>query len=197
MSDSNGSAKAPADPVAQASDESSDSGADSVLEPIRQRVEAEIAPLLQSGRLQNQAQIIERVNAVVLSVVQEFFHGPLPHPSHFERYERAVPGSAARILKMAESEQQHRHNWEDRALNFEFAYSALGLGFGFLIGLGLIAAAVVAALYGHDYVAGAFVAASAIGMVTAFIKGRDIFGKKMPPSPAPSGKRRDGGKSEK
>ena len=32
------------------------------------------------------------------------FQGPLPHPDHFEKYNEILPGSAERILKMAENQ---------------------------------------------------------------------------------------------
>ena len=32
------------------------------------------------------------------------------------RYEEHLTGSAERIVRMAEKEQEHRHNWEDSIL---------------------------------------------------------------------------------
>lgn len=43
-----------------------------------------------------------------LILQQEIHVGPLPHPIIFEQYETALPGSAERILKMAEKEQDSR-----------------------------------------------------------------------------------------
>ncbi len=34
--------------------------------------------------------------------------GPIPPPSMMEQYERTLPGSADRILKMAENQSEHR-----------------------------------------------------------------------------------------
>ncbi len=170
-------------PARTAADESPETGALSVYEPIRQKVESELKPLLQSGRPPNVPQLLERVNAVILNVAQEFFHGPLPHPSHFEHYEKAVPGSAEWIIKSAETEQTHRHAWENRSLNFEFIYSMAGMVCGFLIAIILIGAGIYVTLAGHDTVGGLFVGVGAIGMVTSFIKGRD---RKQQPPPPPS-----------
>lgn len=36
------------------------------------------------------------------------FSGPLPHPGILEGYEKILPGSADRILTMAEEEANHR-----------------------------------------------------------------------------------------
>lgn len=38
--------------------------------------------------------------------------GPLPPPAALEQFERIAPGSAERIIRMAESEQAHRHALE-------------------------------------------------------------------------------------
>jgi uncharacterized membrane protein len=178
----------PVDPTSASTESPEPSGALSVLGPLKQRIDSEIRPLLQR-REPDVGKLAEQVSELVVEVVeQEFWRGPLPHPIHFERYEKTIPGAADRILALTEREQAHRHRWEDRALTFEFLYSIAGLALGFLVGAGLIVAAVITALQGHDGVAGALVAASAIGMVTAFIQGREIFGKRggaQPPAPAP------------
>lgn len=44
------------------------------------------------------------------------FSGPLPPPSMYGEYEDTFKGSADRILKMAEKEQDHRIAWETRRL---------------------------------------------------------------------------------
>ena len=44
----------------------------------------------------------------------ETWHGPLPPPSILGEYEAALPGSADRILAMAESEQKNRHENAER-----------------------------------------------------------------------------------
>jgi uncharacterized membrane protein len=43
-----------------------------------------------------------------------FFSGPLPPPEVLREYNEIVPGSAERILQMAEREQSHRHCSETR-----------------------------------------------------------------------------------
>lgn len=39
--------------------------------------------------------------------------GPLPDPTSYAAFEQTTPGAGERILKMAESEQAHRHLLED------------------------------------------------------------------------------------
>ena len=63
------------------------------------------------------------------------FSGPLPPASEFTQYDAALPGTAERILKMAEAELTERHKRENRALGilnrsqiFSFILSVLALG---------------------------------------------------------------------
>ena len=143
------------------------------LAPLSQRVEEALKPILQkSAREQDVGIAIRRVTQIVQ---EESYSGSLPHPKHFEQFEKALPGSAGRILAMAENEQAHRHNWETRAIRFEFIYSIFGLLSGLIVAVALIAAGIWTGITGHTGVAIAFVGASAVGMVGAFIKGRDIF----------------------
>ena len=44
------------------------------------------------------------------------FSGPIPPPAMLGKYEEHLTGSAERIVRMAEKEQEHRHNWEDSIL---------------------------------------------------------------------------------
>ena len=52
----------------------------------------------------------EDIRGQVLTIIKEqsFFSGPLPPPELFKQYEEILPGSANRILKMAEKEQNIR-----------------------------------------------------------------------------------------
>ena len=45
------------------------------------------------------------------------YSGPLPLPSHFEHYDRILPGAADRILKMGELEQAARQDHQARSTN--------------------------------------------------------------------------------
>ncbi len=71
---------------------------------------------------------------------------------------------------MGEKEQKHRHDWERSVLN----NTTIGLWFGFLIALGLVGGGIYSVGVGHPYVAGAFLAASAVGVVPALIKGKEF-----------------------
>jgi uncharacterized membrane protein len=62
--------------------------------------------LIQDIPQEKQAEFLRAIVAFRLQVEQvEQYSGPIPHPSIVERYERTLPGSADRILSMAEAQQ--------------------------------------------------------------------------------------------
>ena len=66
---------------------------------------------------------------------QEQYSGPLPIPAHLEKYEQVLPGSAERIMAMAEAQSEHRRDLESKALASDITNSRLGLWFAFIIGV--------------------------------------------------------------
>ena len=61
--------------------------------------------------------------------------GPLPDPESIAAYERALPGAADRIFKMAEREQEHRHLSDLRESQRRHATIVLGQTFAFTLGI--------------------------------------------------------------
>ncbi|MEA1910858.1 MAG: DUF2335 domain-containing protein [Spirochaetota bacterium] len=61
------------------------------------------------------------------------YSGPLPHPSHFQQYERILPGSADRILKMVEKQSEHRQYLEKKIVDSDIRSSKTGMILGFII----------------------------------------------------------------
>jgi uncharacterized membrane protein len=143
--------------------------AQDILEPLKQTVQEQLSPLLRPEKRGEAEVVVDRL----MVTISERFSGPLAHPAHLEAYERIVPGSAKRLMDMAEGEQGHRHRSERFGERFEAIYSMAGLICGFVIGSALVIGGVIVALYDHEWVGGMFVAASAVGMVSAFIRGRD------------------------
>ena len=75
-----------------------------------------------------------------VSVGVSKFSGPLPPPESLEGYERVLPGSADRILAMAEEQASHRISMEAAALQHEMAQSNRGLWAGLTVAVVGIAA---------------------------------------------------------
>ena len=65
-----------------------------------------------------------------------------------------IPGSAERLLKMAEEEQQHRFEIDNQLTKGYMALNVRGQLLGFFIVLTLIVAIVFLTIYNHEYVAG-------------------------------------------
>lgn len=109
-------------------------------------------------------------NPVAVKIAQQF-SGPIPPPQILERYEDIVPGSAERILKMAENQADHRQAIEKRIVNSSVVNERLGLFFGFTIGLVAIGAGVFCIFNGYS-LPGSFIGTGGIiGLVTVFIIG--------------------------
>jgi uncharacterized membrane protein len=135
---------------------------------LRQSVEAAIAPEVAPEK---RALVVRRV---VAAVSEEFYQGPLPHPKHLQAYEDASPGSANRILAMAEKAQERHEMRLDKAMDYEFADRRLGLFLGFFALLAILIAGVVIIALGQTLVGTGLLAAAGIGTVIgAFIRGRE------------------------
>ena len=98
------------------------------------------------------------------------FSGPIPPPEIMRQYNQIIPGSAERILKMAEKEQDHRHEIEDRLIKSEILNTRLGLIFGFIIGITGIICGSIVIMHGNN-VGGSVISATGISiLVGLFIK---------------------------
>jgi uncharacterized membrane protein len=69
-----------------------------------------------------------------VQVVQEtqIHHGPMPSPQDFAAYERALPGAADRILKMAETQATHRQGLERFAVRGDYYKAMMGTVLGYI-----------------------------------------------------------------
>lgn len=107
------------------------------------------------------------------------FQGPIPDPETLAAYEKIVPGSADRILMMAEKQGEHRRNLESRGLDAQISdqkasrnEARMGQFFGFTIGLVAIGSGTYLALNDAQLVGGCFGTGGVIGLVAVFLKGR-------------------------
>ncbi len=78
---------------------------------------------------------------------QELYSGPIPHPEILSGYDNIVPGSADRLIIMAEREMEHRHKMESEIVEAEIRDSHIGMVFGFSLGILSLIAAVVAIIF--------------------------------------------------
>lgn len=100
------------------------------------------------------------------------FSGPLPDPDSFAKYESILPGSAERILKMAEKEQSARHELnfyqakKESRDSFAGIIVAAGLGIAGLVA-GVLAAVLVPGVAGASV--GAIFGVSGIGSIAVSV----------------------------
>lgn len=118
-------------------------------------------------------EIIEKeaaaVGKVVMQAIKEEFSGPIPPPDIIEKYERIIPGSADRIITMAEKQAAHRQAMEKKMIESESRDGLLGIIFAFLLGIGcLIACVVVVCLVPKNAgaISSAFLGVTGIGSIT-------------------------------
>jgi uncharacterized membrane protein len=125
----------------------------------------------------------DKVKQLALSFSREIHHqGPLPPASEFVKYEDAFTGSADRILKLAENEAAHRHQMENKAIDYDLKLAdkkidketfnlRTGLSFGFLIGLASIIGGTYCIIQGHDWSGFGLGAGGLTGLVSTFVYG--------------------------
>ena len=116
-------------------------------------------------REQNQA---PQAAQIALSIASELYAGPLPHPEHYGRFEVILPGSANRILAMAEKEQGHRH-FQENLLNI---YPFIGITSGFVLAALCVISAVYLGFEKNNVGAALMLGIPVLGMIGWFVKAR-------------------------
>ena len=113
-------------------------------------------------------------------MISEHFSGPLPHPKHLAGYEAVAPGSADRIITMAEKSVAAYISNQQLVLQADVDDRKLGMCLGAACFALLVAGALICYFKtGDAVVTGIFLGAGAIGVIAAFINGR-IRDKPMP-----------------
>lgn len=76
----------------------------------------------------------ERIQcAIVHQSQRSVFQGPLPPPEIFAKYDSILPGAAERILAMAEKEQNHRINSDEKIIKGQIKQFSIGQILGFIL----------------------------------------------------------------
>ncbi len=110
----------------------------------------------------------------VVGIVSQRYSGPIPHPDILRGFEEILPGSADRIIRMAEKQSEHRQEMEKKMVHAEDRDSLLGVIFAFLMGLGCLGVSLAMVLFVPSQagaIAAAFLGVTGIASITgAFIK---------------------------
>ena len=114
----------------------------------------------------------QRVLAVQQTTTTQW-SGPLPSPADLERFDKVIPQGAERILKMAELEQGHRHEYEKEGMVASTKEAGRGQFLGALVScLAIGAAAYTASIHAHWAVSTALVGIPVLGLVRAIVRPR-------------------------
>lgn len=118
--------------------------------------------------------------------VQHAYQGPVPPPDILRAFDALVPGTAKRLIDLAESESQHRRDMEQKVLAANIAAQSqqldladeqsrivyrtdtTGQSFGFAVALACIAGSVYLSVNGHEVVATALAAIPTAAVIKAF-----------------------------
>lgn len=114
-------------------------------------------------------QLAKNSNQIVCQ--EAHYRGPIPLPSMLAEYEAILPGSADRILTMAENQSAHRIEIEKIAIKARARDSLLGIVAGFLIGVSALGASAFVIVNGHTFAGGLIGTTGLAGLVGVFIYG--------------------------
>lgn len=133
---------------------------------LREALDQSIGPLVPQSQ---RGEVVDRVYTVL---VQEQFSGPMPHPRHLREYEDILPGSAERILSMAERALAHHATMDSAALNAAVDDRKRGMRFGLWAFIASLLTSILLAYLGLTEVAIAALGTTVIGAVAVFVQGR-------------------------
>lgn len=134
-------------------------------ESLQEEIDRQIGPLVSQNQ---RAQIVTRITQIMTS---EVFSGPIAHPRHLREYEVILPGSAERIVSMAEKAQTHNQAMESKIVRGTVFASQAQTFLGFLALMVLIGFAVYAGMNGNNVLAGLLLASGVLGGAATLIRG--------------------------
>lgn len=157
--------------------------------------EKDITELLESGiDTQDISQLFEKSptefkKLIIAASRTQHYQGPVPHPKILKEYEEILPGSAERMLSMAEKEQNHRHQMEIKEINIDQNYQSgetkreqRGQYLAAFIALFSLSLSYFLALNEHAVLAGIIGGTTVVGLVSAFLIGRKQLDEEEKPS---------------
>ena len=106
--------------------------------------------------------------------VTRSFRGPLPPPETLAKYDAMDPGVDVvdRIIKIAESKQQHKQHTEKSALTALINDKKRGKNYAFVLSLVMIIGAIFLINGGHGILGTLFAGSTLLGLAYLFIAGK-------------------------
>ncbi len=103
-----------------------------------------------------------------------FFSGPLPPPEILKKFDEVVPGSAERLIKMAEGQFVHRTELERKVIDSDITRSKWGQILGFVIAIAGLVASGVVSIYGKEWAGGMIGLGTLASLVGVFMYGSKV-----------------------
>lgn len=109
------------------------------------------------------------IMSAMYAIEQKSYSEPLPAPEDFAEYEKILPGSTDRILKMAEKQVDHRISSDNKIIDNTYRQSGRGqiLGAILVVMFGVIS--LILGLTGHDSLAKYIGVTTVIGLAVVFV----------------------------
>lgn len=104
-------------------------------------------------------------------IYSQSFSGPLPPPEILAQFEQIVPGSAARLITMAEKQAEHRQSLERTVVEGDSRKSWYGLWTGFTLGMTGLVGSVILGYLNQPWPASIMCSASLGALVSVFVIG--------------------------
>lgn len=117
-------------------------------------------------------ELLQSISTV--SIQQRSHSGPLPDAETLIKYDSVIPNGADRIMKMAEKQQLHRMDMENKVITSQSNQSRLGQIFGLIIGITGIGSGTFLAAMGETTVGGIIAGGTVVSLVSIFVIGKNI-----------------------
>ncbi len=108
-------------------------------------------------------------------IIATSYSGPIPSAFELQAYERVVPGSANRIIEMAEHENLHRHHIElnlvqanVKLANKEATERMMGQSFAFIIAMSCIVGGLALVYFGKSVTGTIFSGTGIVSIAAVF-----------------------------
>ncbi len=127
-------------------------------------------------------EVLQRIvpEAVQVAIRNERYSGPIPPPSQFAGFEKALPGSADRILTMAEKEAEVARACKSRLVESQCRDSRLGLWLGFSIGMAALIGSTCVAIFASPTAGTLLGITSIASLVGVFVYGSKASQREEP-----------------
>lgn len=116
----------------------------------------------------------EQAESVIQTIIhQQQFSGPLPPPSVLSGYENVGEGFANRVIALAEKQQAHRHQFEDKSVDAAINAEKRGQYYALIVSVLIILGSLYLIATGKE-ISGMILAAGGTltGLAYIFITGR-------------------------